>query len=201
MRNKFYAAAWRVLRPLVLFFLPVDLRGTEHLEGGEPVLLCANHSSAWDPILFVLSMPQRFNVRIMAKKQLFSIPIVGGFLRAIGVFPVDRGNSDIGAVKTAIQSLRDGWNLFLFPEGTPGEDTGTGGCQVRRGHDGHPCRREAGAGIYRHEEAHIPQDAHHNRRALRAGVHRPPRGTAEEYTANAHEVMRRAYALGGIECR
>ena len=108
MRNKFYAAAWRVLRPLVLFFLPVDLRGTEHLEGGEPVLLCANHSSAWDPILFVLSMPQRFNVRIMAKKQLFSIPIVGGFLRAIGVFPVDRGNSDIGAVKTAIQSLRVG---------------------------------------------------------------------------------------------
>ena len=47
MRNKFYAAAWRVLRPLVLFFLPVDLRGTEHLEGGEPVLLCANHSSRW----------------------------------------------------------------------------------------------------------------------------------------------------------
>ena len=27
------------------------------------------------------------------------------------------------------------------------------------------------------------------------------KGTAEEYTANAHEVMRRAYALGGIECR
>ena len=45
MRNKFYAKAWRVLRPLVLFFLPVDLRGTEHLEGEEPVLLCANHSS------------------------------------------------------------------------------------------------------------------------------------------------------------
>ena len=30
---------------------------------------------------------------------------------------------DIRAVKTAIQSLRDGWNLFLFPEGTTGEDT------------------------------------------------------------------------------
>ena len=27
------------------------------------------------------------------------------------------------------------------------------------------------------------------------------KGTAEEYTANAHEVMRRVYALGGIECR
>ena len=119
VRNKFYAAVWRVLRPLVLFFLPVELRGTENLKGGEgPYLLCANHSNLWDPVLFVLSMPQAFNVRIMAKKQLFSIPVLGGFLRAIGVFPVDRGHSDIGAVKTAIQSLRDGWNLFLFPEGT-----------------------------------------------------------------------------------
>ena len=116
MRNKFYAAVWRVLRPLVLFFLPVELRGTENLKEGEgPYLLCANHSNLWDPVLFVLSMPQAFNVRIMAKKQLFSIPVLGGFLRAIGVFPVDRGHSDIGAVKTAIQSLRDGWNLFLFP--------------------------------------------------------------------------------------
>ena len=175
MRNKFYAAAWRVLRPLVLFFLPVDLRGTEHLEGGEPVLLCANHSSAWDPILFVLSMPQRFNVRIMAKKQLFSIPIVGGFLRAIGVFPVDRGNSDIGAVKTAIQSLRDGWNLFLFPEGTRGKTPGT----KKR--------------IFRKTPIIIgePFEPEYTGR----------KGTAEEYTANAHEVMRRAYALGGIECR
>ena len=100
MRNKFYAAVWRVLRPLVLFFLPVDLRGTENLKEGEPVLLCANHSSAWDPIMFVLSLPQRFNVRIMAKKQLFSIPIVGGFLRAIGVFPV------IGDTATSVRSRR-----------------------------------------------------------------------------------------------
>ena len=39
-------------------------------------MLCANHTSAWDPILLVLAMPQDFNVRIMAKKQLFSIPVV-----------------------------------------------------------------------------------------------------------------------------
>ncbi len=32
MRNKFYARAWRILRPIVLFFLPVELRGTENLE-------------------------------------------------------------------------------------------------------------------------------------------------------------------------
>ena len=131
MRNKFYARAWSILRPLVMFFLPVELRGTENL-GDEAAILCANHSSAWDPILLVLAMPQNFNVRIMAKKQLFSIPVVRWFLRNIGVFPVDRGNSDINAVKTAITSLRDGWNLLIFPEGT-------------RSHDGEIYRFKAGA--------------------------------------------------------
>ncbi len=199
MRNKFYAAAWRVLRPLVLFFLPVDLQGTEHLESGEPVLLCANHSSAWDPIMFVLSMPQKFNVRIMAKKQLFSIPIVGGFLRAIGVFPVDRGNSDIGAVKTAIQSLRDGWNLFLFPEGTrvktPGEaevKSGAGMMAIRAGVKLAPVYIGTKKRIFRKTPIIIGEPF--------APEYTGRKGTAEEYTENAREVMRRAYALGGIRC-
>ena len=196
MRNRFYARIWRILRPLVLFFLPVDLRGTEHLKGDEPVLLCANHSSAWDPILFVLSMPQRFNVRIMAKKQLFAIPIVGGFLRAIGVFPVDRGNSDIGAVKTAIQSLRDGWNLFLFPEGTrvkqPGQveaKAGAGMMAIRAGAMLMPIY----IGTKKRLFAKVP---------IIFGKPFTPeytgrKGTVEEYQANADEVIRRAYELGG----
>ena len=186
-----------MLRPLVLFFLPVDLRGTEHLEGDEPVLLCANHSSAWDPILFVLSMPQKFNVRIMAKKQLFSIPIVGGFLRAIGVFPVDRGNSDIGAVKTAIQSLRDGWNLFLFPEGTrvkqPGQveaKAGAGMMAIRAGVKLAPVFIGMKKRLFRKTPIIIGEPFE--------PVYTGRKGTAEEYTANSHEVMRRAYALGGV---
>ena len=200
MRNKFYAAVWRVLRPLVLFFLPVELRGTENLKEGEgPYLLCANHSNLWDPVLFVLSMPQAFNVRIMAKKQLFSIPVLGGFLRAIGVFPVDRGHSDIGAVKTAIQSLRDGWNLFLFPEGTRVKDPGH--AEVKSG---------AGMMAIRAGVKLVPVFIGTKKRLFRrtpiilgapfAPEYTGRKGTAEEYTANAREVMRRAYALGGIEC-
>ena len=199
MRNKFYAAVWRVLRPLVLFFLPVDLRGTENLKEGEPVLLCANHSSAWDPILLVLAMPQSFNLRIMAKKQLFSIPLVRWFLRNMGVFPVDRGNSDIGAVKTAICSLRDGWNLFLFPEGTrvkePGRaeiKSGAGMMAIRAGVKLAPVFIGTKKRIFRKTPIIIgePFEPEYTGR----------KGTAEEYTANSREVMRRAYAMGGIQC-
>ena len=171
MRNKFYARAWRILRPIVLFFLPVELRGTENLED-EAAILCANHSSAWDPILLVLAMPQSFNLRIMAKKQLFSIPLVRWFLRNMGVFPVDRGNSDIGAVKTAISSLRDDWNLLIFPEGTRVKKP-AGDAQERRWDDGHPRRSEDGTGVYRYSQAPVPQDGHHLRQALYAYLYGP----------------------------
>lgn len=199
MRNKFYSFIWGIFSPLVLFFMPVELRGTEYLEKEtEPVLLCANHSSAWDPILFVMSMPQRFNVRIMAKKQLFSIPIVGGFLRAMGVFPVDRGHSDIGAVKTAIQSLKDGWSLFLFPEGTrvkrPGDveiKSGAGMMAIRSGVKLAPVFISMKKRLFKKTSIIIGEPF--------TPEFTGRKGTAAEYTANSQEVMRRAYALGGIE--
>lgn len=146
-------------------------------------------------------MPQRFNVRIMAKKQLFSIPIVGGFLRAIGVFPVDRGNSDIGAVKTAIQSLRDGWNLFLFPEGTrvktPGQadvKSGAGMMAIRAGVKLAPVYIGTKKRIFRKTPIIIgePFEPEYTGR---------PRVRRRNILPTPMEVMRRAYALGGIECR
>ena len=198
MRNKFYARAWRILRPIVLFFLPVELRGTENLED-EAAILCANHSSAWDPILLVLAMPQSFNLRIMAKKQLFSIPLVRWFLRNMGVFPVDRGNSDIGAVKTAISSLRDGWNLFLFPEGTrvkkPGQvmpKSGAGMMAIRAGVKMVPVFIGTAKRLFRKTVIIFGKPF--------MPTYTGRKGTAEEYQANTDEVMRRAYELGGVSC-
>ena len=198
MRNKFYARAWRILRPLVLFFLPVELRGTENLEDGA-ALLCANHSSAWDPILLLVAMPQDFRVRVMAKKQLFSIPVVGWFLRNIGVFPVDRGNSDINAVKTAITSLRDNWNLLIFPEGTrvktPGQVTpksGAGMMAIRAGVKLVPVFIGTKKRLFRKTVIAFGKPF--------APVYTGRKGTAEEYQANTDEVMRQVYRLGGVSC-
>lgn len=198
MRNKFYARAWRILRPIVLFFLPVELRGTENLED-EAAILCANHSSAWDPILLVLAMPQSFNLRIMAKKQLFSIPLVRWFLRNMGVFPVDRGNSDIGAVKTAISSLRDDWNLLIFPEGTrvknPGQvmpKSGAGMMAIRAGVKMVPVFIGTAKRLFRKTVIIFGKPF--------MPTYTGRKGTAEEYQANTDEVMRRAYELGGVSC-
>ena len=163
-------------------------------------MLCANHSSAWDPILFVAAIWTGYPLRIMAKKQLLRIPILGGILKAIGVFAVDRGNSDILAVKTAIQSLKQGWNLLIFPEGTRVKDPGhaevKGGAAmmaIRSGVDMVPMFIDTKKRLFRRVRIIIGRPY--------TPVYTGRKGTAEEYQANADEIMRRAYALGGIVCR
>ena len=85
MKNRFYTAMWKLLRPLVLLLHPLDIQGKENMPD-EPVMICANHSSGWDPILLVCALACDFPLRIMAKQQLFKIPVVGGFIRRMGAF-------------------------------------------------------------------------------------------------------------------
>ena len=56
--------------------------------------------------------------RIMAKKEAMAIPVLGWFLRTIGVFGIDRDGVDISGIKTGIKCLRDEQQLLIFPEGT-----------------------------------------------------------------------------------
>ena len=118
MSSKFYAKAYDILAPMATFLHPIAVEGLENVPKDEPVVLCPNHSSNWDPILLICALGREVNLRIMGKNQLFKIPILRSFLRKMGVFPVDRGHSDIGAVKNSIQTLKDGAMLMVFPEGT-----------------------------------------------------------------------------------
>ena len=77
-------------------------------------MLCANHSSAWDPVLFVAAIRTGYPLRIMAKKQLLNIPILGAHPSERGGFRRGPGQLGHQAVKTAIQSLKQGWNLLIF---------------------------------------------------------------------------------------
>ncbi len=194
MKNPFYTAMWRLGRPILLLLHPIDVKGKENLPE-EPVLLCANHSSAWDPILLILALKDEYPLRIMAKKQLFQIPVVGGFLKMMGVFPVDRGNSDISAIRTSIQSLRDGYSLLVFPEGTrveqPGQVRPKGGVVmigIRSGVKLLPVYIGTEKKLF-HK---VPIIIGETYAPAFTGRH----GTAEEYQDGADEIMRRAYELG-----
>ena len=92
------------------------VRGTEHLPKEGPVILAANHMSNWDPPLLACFMPRI--VSYMAKEELFEHPIFGTAIRICHAFPVKRGAADRAAIKTAVQVLKGGHCLGLFPEGT-----------------------------------------------------------------------------------
>ncbi len=121
--TKFYRIIYAIAAPIIHLLFPCRTVGLEDLpEGG--ALLCANHISGWDPILIALSLPKDARLTVMAKDQLFRIPLLGFFLRKLGIFPVKRGGNDLTAMKTAMKVLSGGNRLLVFPEGTRVEERG-----------------------------------------------------------------------------
>jgi len=86
------------------------------------VIIASNHASYIDPPAVGASSRKMRMTHFMARDTLFRNPLMGGFLRKVGVIPLDRDRGDIKAMKTAIQLLRDGASVALFPEGTRSPD-------------------------------------------------------------------------------
>ena len=92
--TKFYRIIYTIVAPFVHLLFPCRTVGMEHIpEGG--ALLCANHVSGWDPIVIGLNLPRDSRMTVMAKDQLFKIPLLGPFLRKLGIIPVKRGGNDL----------------------------------------------------------------------------------------------------------
>ena len=115
---------YRVLQVFFTFFFNVFFRaeiiGKENLPAEGGVILAANHMSNWDPpfLATFLSRP----VSYMAKKELFDVPILRQIIESCYSFPVKRGAADRGAIKAALQALKEGRCIGLFPEGTRSRD-------------------------------------------------------------------------------
>lgn len=93
-----------------------EVRGRERLPRKGGALVCSNHVSYLDPpALGAGILPRRSYY--FAKKELFSNPVFGYFLHKHYAFPVDRGAVDREAIRHAIEVLKKGELLVLFPEG------------------------------------------------------------------------------------
>ena len=180
---------------------PASIEGLENLPP-HGALLCPNHSSNWDPVILVLKLPINYRVHIMAKEELFENPLLAWILRKVGAFPVSRGQNDIHTVRTAMQAIKDGDNLLIFPEGTV----------IRNGIgyvDGLPAHAKAGVAMIgvRTGAVLIPvfmdgeKKLFHRTRIIIGKPYEPHytgrRGTSEEMQKIADDILKEAYALGG----
>ena len=103
-------------QPLKLVYR-IEARGLENLPHDRGFVLAANHTSNFDPWVLGLPLfPQRF-LRFMAKSELFWWPL-GPIVHGAGAFKVRRGTGDVEAIATAVELVRGGDVVVMFPEGT-----------------------------------------------------------------------------------
>lgn len=103
-------------KPLQLLYR-IEARGLENLPRDRGFVLAANHVSNFDPWVLGLPLfPQRF-LRFMAKSELFWWPL-GPIIHGAGAFKVRRGTGDLEAIETAVELVRQGEIVVMFPEGT-----------------------------------------------------------------------------------
>jgi 1-acyl-sn-glycerol-3-phosphate acyltransferase len=112
----FYVFAGGISWPVVKAVYRLRVRGVEYLPGGGFVL-AANHTSNFDPWPLGIPLWPRRQLRFMAKAELFN-PVLTPFLRAGGAFKVRRGEGDVEAMRTAVELVRAGEIVVMFPEGT-----------------------------------------------------------------------------------
>lgn len=199
--NLFFTVVYYLGRTLLSVLFPATVEGLDRLPRNG-VLLCPNHSSNWDPILIALRLPVNYRLHIMAKVDLFKNPILAWILRRLGAFPVSRGSSDIQSVKTAMQAIRSGDNLLIFPEGTTIHN-GIGYV------DGLPAHAKGGVAVIGVRTGATlvpvfvdgPKKPFHRTRIIFGEPYTPVytghHGTSEEMQKIADDILAAAYALGG----
>ena len=119
IHSAFHSIANRVAALLmkVLFgcVARVHVVGHENANPTGGFLLAANHISHFDP--FVISSVVGRKIDWMAMAEFFRFPALGFLLRAVDAFPADRDRADRKTIRTAIERLKEGRVVGLFPEG------------------------------------------------------------------------------------
>lgn len=102
----------------------LTVEGSENLHRHPVAVYAANHTSYMDTPVVFSALP--FQFRILAKKELWSMPFIGWYLNRSGQIPIDTENprAALSSLNAGVKALRAGMPLFVFPEGsrTPNGD-------------------------------------------------------------------------------
>ena len=112
----FYSKAKFMLAGLIRKLWRIKVVGKENELENKAYLICSNHMSMLDPV--VIGAAIKHNPRYMAKAEVMRVPVLKSLLKALGAFSVDRGGSDVAAIKKTINMLKDGESVVMFPQGT-----------------------------------------------------------------------------------
>jgi len=107
-----------VCRPAVRSWGRLEVEGLEALPESGPALVVGNHDSHWDPVTVGVAAIRRRQIRALAKSTLWDVRGLAPVLDGMGQIPIERGAGDRQALARAIEALRGGACIGVFPEGT-----------------------------------------------------------------------------------
>ncbi len=97
------------------------VEGRHNVPRTGPVIFVANHQSLLDPMIHGIAVTDRAP-RPMAREGLFRNPALGAGLRAISCIMVREEGGNMETMRLALEELRMGRTVMLYPEGTRSAD-------------------------------------------------------------------------------
>lgn len=110
----FYSFVATIFKIVLFLLFGIKRVGKENVID-KGAILVANHRSNWDAPAITATCPRQLS--FMGKIELFKFKPFGFVLKKFGVFPVNRGKGDIGAVKTSLKILKEEKAMIMFPQG------------------------------------------------------------------------------------
>lgn len=110
----FYQWIYKTFKPGVSAVYRIEAHGVENIPVSGAIL-ASNHTAFSD--VLVISAASTRQVRYMAKKELFKIPLLSPLIRALGAYPVNRGGADVGSIKRTFELIEQGELIGIFPQG------------------------------------------------------------------------------------
>ena len=111
-----YAILKAIFSPLFRLMFRIEFFGRENVPAEGGYILASNHRSGYDPLFLAVGSCRQ--IHFMAKQELMEVPVVGWIIRKAECFGVSRGSGDTSAVDTAVDYLKKGEVVGIFPEGT-----------------------------------------------------------------------------------
>ena len=111
-----YALITRLLLPLA-WWGRTRVSGLDAVPRTGPLLLVPNHDSQMDPVIVAVVLRKVRPLRFLARADLWNIRGLGPILKGMRQIPIERGAGDSRALDRAVEALRAGEAICIFPEG------------------------------------------------------------------------------------
>ncbi|NTV81109.1 MAG: 1-acyl-sn-glycerol-3-phosphate acyltransferase [Candidatus Aminicenantes bacterium] len=103
--------------------IKMEISGLDRFDPRAPYIFMPNHASFLDGPLVMLAIPG--TARVILKKSILRVPILGQAMRYVGFVPVDRKGAEGGkmSIARAAALIRErAYSFLIFPEGTRSRD-------------------------------------------------------------------------------